>query len=541
VPIREEVFGDVEQQFMLLAVAAGCLLLMMCANMANVLFARAIARRHEVVTRAALGADRSRLLSQMTVEGLVWTTAGSVGGVLVAWGGLRVLAALVPVTLAETATPRLDLRLFAIALTLGVVMGVACALAPAFTGTRTPLSQALRHATTATPGRSARARSALMTVQVATACVLLIGAALMIQSLMNVRAIDLGFRPSGLLTLRTTLPASRYDSQARIAFYDRVIEQVQQLPGVRGAGFVSTLPFTSRGNTGGFRLEGRPPDLNDTALFRIGTADYLRTLGVELREGRLPDSRDAAGTPPVAIITTAFARRYWPNTSAIGQRIALNNPDAAWMTVIGVVGDVYETGYEFDGRPGFYVLASQIPANADNLVVRSDGDPLSLVPAVQRVIAGIDPLQPVSAVRAMDDIITLSIIDRRQQSIVLGVFAAAAVLLAAIGLYGLIAFLVGQRGREVGIRLALGATPLSIARTVSREAVVITTLGLALGAGLALAGGRLLQDLLYGVPANDARTFAAVLLTLTAVAAIACAVPVRRSIRSGARIVLRQE
>ena len=383
VPIRDEVFapsnrlggvGDTRQQLVVLSVAAGCLLLLMVANLANLLVARAAARRRELATRAALGAGRARLIVQMMSEGVIWSLLGGALGVAVAVAGIEVLTALVPVSLSAAVTPQLDVRLLLVALGLSVATGIGFSLVPAIRESRVRPNDVLK-ATGGGVGGGWGTRSILITVQIAASVALLIGAGLMVQSLANVRAVDVGFRPEGLVTANIALPPARYDEGQRTAFYDRVLDQVRGVPGVVGAGFGSMLPFMSLGNTTGYRVDGREPIPGDPrdALFRVTTNDYLRTLGARLVDGRLPDGRDGPGAPPVVVINKSFADLYWPDGAAVGNRIAMTNPGAPWMTVIGVVADVHERGYGMALKPGMYPLAPQPGFPADNLVVRTTG------------------------------------------------------------------------------------------------------------------------------------------------------------------------
>lgn len=543
VPIREEVFGDTRQQLMVLSIAALCLLLLMCANLANLLLARAATRRHEMATRAALGAIRTRLVSHLMVEGILWSLAGGLLGIAVALGGIEVLKTFIPTTLAESVVPQLDGRFLIFAIGLSLFTGFLFSIIPALSVSRLSANEALKETASATLGGRRRARSALIVVQVAATCVLLMGAGLMLRNLLNMRAVDVGFRVEGLLTLQTVLPDATYDDAGRVVFYNRVLEGVRGLPGVRDAGFTSTLPFLSRGNTAGYRLEGLTLDPDDPAdaLFRVTTNDYLRAVGVILLDGRLPAFGDVADSPPVVVVNESFAERYWPNESAVGHRLALNDPDAPWMTIVGVVRDVRETGYERELRPGMYVLASQVGRPADNLVVRVGGDPMAIASAVRQVIAGVDPEQPVAAVRSMEQIVDLEVVDRRQQSIILAVFATIALLLAFIGLYGLVSHAVSLRSREAGLRMALGATTGEVKRALVKHGLVLSAGGLALGVVPSLIGTRIMRGLLFGVQPEDPFTFMAVVVILVTISAVACWLPAGRVSRIHPMVALRQE
>jgi predicted permease len=315
------------------------------------------------------------------------------------------------------------------------------------------------------------------------------------------------------------------------------------LPGVEGAAYVSTLPFASIGNTTGYEIEGRVSQPGQDSLYRVGTVDYLKTLGVQLVDGRLPDERDGRDTPPIAVINETMARLHWPNESAIGRRVRYGGERAPWRTIIGVVRDVRERGYELDMKPGAYVLYSQVLTSwtPESLVIRTAGDPTALAPAVRRVIAAVDPEQPVSAVRPMDEILALNVRDRTGQTVLLAAFAGLALLLASIGLFGVLSYAVTQRTREIGVRLALGATSSRVARLVIGRGLVLTGIGLTIGVALAWAASRALSALLFGVGATDPATFAAVAALLVGVALAACSAPALRAARVDPIRVLRQE
>jgi predicted permease len=543
VPVREDVLGDTRQQLIVLSVAAACMLLIGCANLASLLMARAWTRRREMATRAALGATRTRLVARLTTEGIVLSVCGGIVGLAVAIAGIGLLGQMVPTTLAESAGPVLDGRVLGFALVLSVLTGVAFSIVPALVSSAS-LSGDLKRNSASSGGSRYRTRSALSMFQVATTFVLLIGAGLMVQSLAKLRAVDIGFSSERLLTMRTTLPVVSYgDPKKRQMFYDAVLEDVRSLPGVKSAAFASTLPFLSLGNTAGYRVEGRPlePGNPPDALFRVTTTDYLETLGVKVLNGRLPNRGDGPDSPPIVVINQTFAQRYWRDESALGHRIALTSPGAEWMTIVGVVADVLETGYERGSRPGMYVLASQVRRAADNLVIRVAGDPLAVASATRRVISRVDAEQPVAAVRTMDEIIDLEVVDRRGQSILLTAFAASALLLAAIGLYGLLSHLVAQQRQEIGIRMALGATANGVKHAIVGRGLALAGAGLAIGVLAAWAGTGIMRNLLFGVQPNDPATFVVIAALLLTVSLIAIWIPARRATRVDPMTALRAE
>jgi putative ABC transport system permease protein len=545
-PIREDLLGNTRDAMIVLMAAAGCVLLIACANLANLLLARGVARQREFAVRAALGAGRARLVRQLVVEGLLLSLVGGALGVALARAGAVFLVKLAPIGFSVSAG--LDLPVLGFAFGVSLLTGVLFSLLPSLQLSSASLHDALRQGgRSGIGGRRAATRDALVVAEVAAALVLLIGAGLMLRTLATLRSIDIGFAPGHLLTVRTNLPARKYQDPARrLAFFDRVIAGVQALPGVESAAYNSTLPFVEIGNTQGYEVEGRPRPAGDPgdALFRVGTNDYLKTLGVHLIEGRLPDARDTGNAPPVIVINETLARRYFPHESPLGYRISMGGRVPTWRTIIGVVRDVRERGYALDMKPGVYIPYAQMVdtwAQPESLVVRVKGDPAALAPAVRRIIASVDPEQPVSAVRTMDEILDRNVQDRTQQMTLLTAFAALALLLATIGLYGVLSYTVSQRIREIGLRMALGATTRQVLGMVVGRGLSLTAAGLAIGLGLALAGARAMKSLLYGVDAIDPVTFGGVSVLLCAIAALACWIPARRAARVDPMIALREE
>lgn len=545
VPMKEDVLGKSQTALYVLMAAAGCVLLIACANLASLLLARAVARKRELAVRTALGAGRGRLIRQMLTEGAMLSLTGGLLGLTLSLAGMKLLAGLVPLGLPTTARPSIDLRLLLFTLVLSLLTGVLFSIIPAIQAARASLNDALKQGgRTGADLRGKATRDALVVIEVAAALVLLVGAGLMIQTMAKLRAIDLGFRADHLLTLRTPLGPKYQDLAARTNYYQRLLEKTRALPGVEGAAFGSTLPFQSVGNTQGFTIEGVAKDLSFSpdALFRTGTDAYLQTLGVKVVEGRLFDARDTSTSPLVMVINQTFARHYWPKEPAIGHHISVNFPTPVWRTVIGVVADVQERGYDLWMKPGIYVPAPQMQGwTADFLIIRTAAEPSALTPSVRRVIAEVDSEQPVSRVMTMDDLVDLNVADRRQQMTLLGAFAGLALLLASIGLYGVLSYSVTQRSREIGLRMALGASASSVTRIVVGHGVALTGVGLLLGLAASWAATRALKNMLYGVSSTDPLTFAAVAILLTLIALAACWIPARRASRLDPIVVLREE
>jgi len=546
VPMSEEIVGNTRVQLLVLSGAAGAVLLIACANLASLLLSRAVGRKGELAIRSALGAQPGRLIRQLLVEATLLSLTGGLVGVLLAPAGIRVVNRLVPMGLVEQPSSILDARLLVFSLLLSIVTGVLFGLLPSAQAARSSVSDILQQSSARSIGSRGRTRDGLVVMQVAAALVLLVAAGLMLRTLANLRAIDVGFRPDHLLTARTTLPALTYrDAAARTGFYERVVARMQATPGVAAAAYGSTLPFLSRGNTIWYGVEGqtRVPGEPDDALLRTGTGRYLAALGVTLVEGRLLDDRDAADAPAVIVVNDTLARMHWPNASALGHRIQISGSNSKWHTVVGVVRDLRERGYEAASKPGVYLSYAQAPdtwAVPEYLVVRTTGDPLAMAASVRQAVAATDPGQPVSAVQSMDDILASEVAGRQQQATLLGAFAALALLLASIGLYGVLSYAVTQRSREIGVRMALGATRADVLGLVLGRGIVLTTVGLAAGSVGAWALTRAMTALLYGVAPNDPATLVTVIAVLLVVGLAACIVPAVRATRLNPLAVLRE-
>ena len=548
VPIRDEVLGNTRLQLIVLMAAAGAVLLIACANLASLLLSRALGRRGELAVRAALGASRRRLFRQLIVEAMALSLIGGTIGLAIAPLGMSIVARLVPSGIQKFSSSALDLRVLTFTLLLSCTTGVAFSVFPAFQAARTSLSDALHQLGRGAVGSAHRLmRDGLVVLQVAAAVVLLVSAGLMMRTLMNLRAIDVGFKPDHLLTVRTSLPRQKYrDAYARTAFYERVLERIRALPGVRASAYGSTLPFLTQGNTIYYRVEGRdqPIGVPTDALLRTGTNAYLGTLGVQLVDGRLIDGRDGPETPPVIVVNEMLARTFWPDGGALGHRIQIADSKAPWRTIVGVVKDVRERGYEPAQKPGVYLPYAQVPdtwAIPEYLVIRTATEPTAIVAAVRHAIASVDADQPVSNVRTMDDIIDLDVAGRAQQFTLLGMFSSLALLMAAVGLYGVLSYAVTQRKHEIGVRLALGASGSNIVQIVLGRGLALMVGGMILGTAAAWATTRVLQTLLFGITPGDPTTFGGVVLILCFVGIIACAAPAVRAMRMDPLEVLRQD
>jgi predicted permease len=546
IPLKDDLLGNTRLELMVLMAAAAATLLIACANLASLLLSRAAGRRGELALRVALGATRGRMVRQMIIEGITLSLLGGVLGLAVPPLALALLGRVVPTGVNTTHTA-FDWRLLTFSFVVSVATGLLFSVVPALQSARTSVRDALQqNVRGAVGGSSSATRDALVVLQVATTLVLLVAAGLMLRTLSNLRAIDVGFRSDHLLTMRTTLPQPRYaDPAKRSAFYDRVLAGVRALPGIEQTAFASVLPFVTNGNSRPFGVEGRPnrPGESPDALYRVGTSEYLQTLGVRLIDGRLIDRRDIESAPLVAVINETMARQYWPTESAVGRRIMFGPPDVApKVTVIGVIKDVHESGYQVAMKPEVYLPAAQArPGGPENLIARVSGDPSTYARQMARVVADVDPTQPVAAVRTMDEIIDLNVGDRHQQMVLLVSFGGLALLLVSLGLYGVLAQGVAARTREIGVRIALGATRYSVVTMVIGRGVTLTGIGAAVGVAAAWGLTRAMSSLLYGVGAADPVTFAGVAALLCVVALIACAVPAARAAHVDPMLALRDQ
>ncbi len=549
VPIREQMVGDTRVILIALLCAAGCVLLIACANIANLLMARGSERQREMAVRAALGAGGRRLIRQLLTESLLLSLLGAVAGVGVALAGMRILEELVPTPMAAVSL-HLDARLLVFTLGVSLCTGLLFGAFPALAGVRLDLFDALKQGGRGSAGsRRQWLRDGLVLAQISLALILLTAASLMMQTLYRLQQVDLGIRTDHVLTMRTYLPASRYpDHPRREAFYERVLDQVRTLPGVIDAGYTSDLPLTTTGDTNGYIVTGQSAqqELSQDALFRVVTPEFLQTMGARLREGRFFTAGDRDNSKPVVIVNETFADRHWPGQSALGKGIQINNrgPDKPWLEVAGVVKEVRERGIDIDTKPAMYMPAAQAAKEwpvPDSLAVRTSVDPLAMASAVRQVIWSIDREQPVSRLRTMEDIAGDQVADRRQAMTLLAIFAGLALVLAIIGIYGVLSYMVLQRSREIAVRMAMGARPAQVLSMIAARGLGLTAVGLAVGTAGALAATRLIRTLLFQVPARDPWTLSAACLVLTLVALAACLVPARRASQIDPAIALRND
>lgn len=519
--------------------AALCILVLACANLTNLLLARGAARRQEMAVRTALGAGRERLARQLATESLLLALIGGATGVALAAGSLPLLARLVPTSLPIAETPAVDLRLLALALGFTAVTGLGFGLVPALAaGGRRTLSALRSGGRGATDGRHAL-RTALVSVQVAASLVLLVSVGLLTRAVWRVQAVDPGFRTEGVLTLRTALPRPRYDpTEARHQFYSRVLDEVRALPGVEGAAYTTGLPLVMRGGIWAVTRAGDPQEgareSSNTASLRFVTPGYFGALDIPLIQGRDVSDDDTFDREPVAVVSAAFAARHWPGEEPLGRRFTMA---FAERTVVGVVGDVRVRGLERESEPQVYLPHRQVPDGGlafyapKDLVVRTDLPPGALLPALRRIVGAVDPGQPLTDVRTIAEVVAGETAERRTQLGALVVLATTALLLAAIGLQGLLAYVVSLRTREIGVRLALGARRGGIAASVVGRGIAMTALGAVPGIFLSWGAGRALAAMLLGVEPGDPGVLLVAVAVVFATALAGSALPALRALR----------
>lgn len=543
--IADELPGQARPLLFALLGAAACMLLIACTNLASLMLARAMARRHELAVRSSLGAGPRRLVRQLLTESLVLAILGGLVGLAIARAGLPLLATLVPTSLPLADAPALDIRILGFAMALTVVTGLAFGVLPARRAGRSSFVGDLRDGgTRGGAGRRERARAVLVITEVTASVVLLILTGLLVRALVRVEATDPGFRAEGVLTARTWLPWPRYAPvDARAAFYDRVLADVNALPGVEAAAYTSFLPIVMGGGIWPVELEERAGvrSAASTASLRFITSDYFKTLDIPVLRGRGITDADIGAEPFVAVVSQSFAERFWPDRDPIGRTFGFA---FFQRTVVGVVGDVRVRGLERQSEPQVYLPHRQTPDSSlifyapKDLAIRVDGDPLRIVPAVREIVRAADPTQPVTAVRLMEEIVAGDTMVRRAQLRVLAIFAGLALLLAAIGIHGLLSFTARSRAHEIGIRLALGARRRGILAMVVREGLVLGATGVAAGALVGLAAGRGVQSLLAGVPPADLVTLGSAVAVGLVVTVMGSLLPAIRAARTDANTLL---
>jgi putative ABC transport system permease protein len=545
VPLHEFRVGPVKTQMLALLVAVGFVLLIACANVANLLLARSATREKEIAIRASLGAGRWRIARQLLSESLLLAVIGGSIGLLLAYLLVGLLVGFSP-----QGTPRLDEigvdgRALGYAMAITILTGLLFGSAPIWQLFKADLNQSLRDGgkglQVARSGR--RALSALVVAETALALTLLAGAGLLIKSFIRLQRVDPGFNPRNALTAVVTLPQAVYPERNQIApFYGQLLERVRTLPGVQSAAAVSSLPLAGSDTDAGFVIEGRPapqPDQQPVAWVSSVSHDYFRTMGMRLVAGREFDERDAENSPKVVIISDAAARRHFPNEDPVGKRIGNGRPDG-WREIVGVTADVKHFGLNQDARVSMFFPHTQQPARRMFIVARAAADPLSLSSALRGAVAAIDKNLAVSNISPMEEITAQSIGQERYTLLLLGLFSALALLLAAAGIYGVMSYAVAQRTHEIGVRMAVGAQTRDVLKMVVTQGMVLVSGGVGIGLASSLALTRFIRGLLFGVSATDPMTFAAISILLTAVGLLACYLPARRATKVDPLVALRR-
>jgi putative ABC transport system permease protein len=542
---REMLVRGVRPMLWLLFAAVGVILLIACANLANLLLARGLARQKEIAVRAALGASRWRLIRQLLTETTLISVLGGAGGLLLAHWGLYALLKL-PQGFVNTKEATLDSRVLLFALGVSIITGWIFGLLPALQLARPELQSFLKEGARGSgeSSRWNRVRGAFVVVQVALSLILLVSAGLLIRSFDKLLRVDVGFKTERLLTLEYRLPRSKYkEPTTQWNFHHQVVERLQQVPGVQSASLVRGLPFSGNGGTTAIVLPDREPPpkgMEPEVMINTAMPNYFETIGIPLIQGRVFGNEDQANTPPVMVINQTMARRFWPNQDPLGKQIKFVQ-GGSMATVVGVVGDAKHYWLEEEQKPQVYDTFSQGPGLFATAVIRTSVEPLSLTEPVRQAIWKVDADQPMWKIRTVEFLVDRSTADRRFLMALMGIFATLALVLTIIGLYGVISYLVNQRTQEIGIRMALGAQMRDILRMVLRQGMLLVLTGVALGLAGAWMLTRLMSRLLYQVSATDPLTFAAISLLLIAVALLACYIPARRATKVDPLVALRYE
>jgi putative ABC transport system permease protein len=547
IALQEDMAGSIRPALLTLLAAVGFVLLIACANVANLLLVRATGRGKELAIRLALGAGKWRLVRQILTESVLLSVAGGAAGLLVASGTRHLLLLLRPQSLPQFNVIETDGRVLLFTLFVSVSTGILFGLVPALRGTGFDLQPALHSSSrnTTTGKTTQRLRNLLVVAEIAVSLVLLVGAGLTIRTFLGLRNRELGFRADHTVTARISLPSDKYSGDDQIvSFYDKVLERMRATPGVESAGMVSFLPLTGQEFDNSYDVVGRPPNPpSDTtyALVRMVDPEYFHVLGIALLRGREIEQRDRSGAPRTIVVSESMAQRCWPNANAIGEQLLvyMGEDQSPWQ-VVGVVKDV-RTRIAADPEPTIYFPYAQMPYRYMVLAVRTHGDPRAMIETIRDTVRALDPDQPIHQMQTLTELISTTLLPWRFSMTLLGVFAAMALLLASAGIYGVMAYLVGQRTHEVGVRMALGARASDILWLVVGQGARLALLGVLVGLLASLALTRLMSNLLFGVTATDPLTFGFVALLLTLVALVACSIPARRAAHVDPTVALRYE
>jgi putative ABC transport system permease protein len=552
-PLRDFYVGGVRPYLWLLLAVVGFVLLIACANVINLLLARSLAREREIAIRTALGAGRSRLMRQLLTESLLLAAVGGLVGLATGWGWVRLSRSLVRAELPGWVTINIDWRVLAFTLAVSILTGLIAGLAPALQTSRPDLNELLKEGAKGSPGRArSQLRKALVVAEIALALVLLVGAGLMVKSFFRLQQTELGFSPDNLLTLRVALPWRKYsDAQGperQKQFYQQLLERLAALPGVESAAITSNLPLSSERQEGKltFTVEGQSaeeqqsnPYLNDLRV----SPNYFPTIGVRLIKGRLLNEFDTAETERVGVVSRRLAERAWPGQDPVGKRLKVGgaNSQSNWTTIVGVVGDVKHEEIAGEGGLDLYVSYRQVGDSNMYLLLRTKVAPMALAEAATRAVWEGDPEQSTFNIVTMDERIVDTVWQRRLSGALFIVFGALALVLASVGVFGVMSYTVSQRTREIGVRVAMGARPRDVLTLVIGHGAKLIAAGLGAGLIVSLVAARIIDSLLYQVSATDPLTYLAVLILLAAVALVACYIPARRAMKVDPMTALRTE
>ncbi len=547
VGLHDQFFGSIRPALLVLLGAVGFVLLIACANVANLLLGRAARRRRELAIRFTMGASRARIARQLLTETMILAVAGGSAGALLAFWGADLLLALSPKGLIDSHALKVDFRVLAFLTALTVLTGLLFGLLPALFATRTSPGDSLKEGERnfGVPVRGKRARNFFVIGEIGLALVLLTGSGLLVKSFLRLLNVSPGFDPHNLLMLKVDLPSTRYSKDPEvIAFFADLLQRIKALPGVESASASSSLPFTGIGSGTSFTIEGRPasPGNELNTEVRVVEPDYFRTMQIPLQQGRLFTSQEDARESHVVIVSEALVRKYFPNQNPLGKKITIDMKDQNVPSeIVGLVGDVKHHGLDSTPRPTIYWPHPELVYNSMTLVVRSETDPIPLTRSIRAIVQSLDPDLPVSEVRTMEQWMSDNVAQARFNTLLLGIFSAVALLLAVIGIYGVMSATITERTHDIGVRMALGATPRDIWRHTLAAGAIITLAGVSAGLAASLMLTRLLASLLYEVKPGDPATFALVTIVLASVALLACYLPARRALRVDPMIALRYE
>jgi putative ABC transport system permease protein len=544
-PYQQALVGNSRPLLFVLLGGVIAVLLIACANTANLLLARAASREKEIALRISLGAGRLRLARQLLTESVLLSLIGGVLGILLGWGSLHFLTALLQRRLPQAIAIQLDIRILLFALLLSLATGLVFGLAPVLQLIRGNLHDRLKQGGRQTAGGGQRLRQVLVVGEIAISLVLLAAAGLLLRSMISLINVDKGFNSNHVITMAVRPSPVRYkEPKTEILYLQRILESVSTLPGIQSAGFVYTLPLTGNSTNGPIKIEGRPGDSPNVDKQYV-EGNYLQAMRTPLLKGRFFDSRDNINSPRVVIVNQMLAQKLFPNQDPIGKRIDVGWGDPGWSEIVGVVADAKQEALSAEHRPSTFMLYAQNAAIMQyldtNLVVRTSQDPLSAVAVIRSRIQQLDPNQPLADVKTMDDVLAESLAPQRAPAWLFGGFSAIALFLAAIGIYGVLSYFVVQRSQEIGVRLALGAQRSNVLRLILGQGVRLIAIGVAIGITGGFWAARALTSLLFGVKPSDLPTFVAVSVLLAGLALVACAVPALRATRVDPLVVLRNE